>query len=75
MPVPSPVWGTGPGRARAGQVRLTLCGLGQPTKILALRVGPGSARYPISDASWEPEHVFSDDGNMLTRYKTRHNLL
>ena len=25
--------------------------------------------YPISDASWEPEHVFSDDGNMLTQYK------
>jgi hypothetical protein len=22
--------------------------------------------YPISDASWEPEHVFSDDGDMLT---------
>ena len=25
--------------------------------------------YPISDASWEPKHVFSDDGNMLTQYK------
>jgi hypothetical protein len=30
--------------------------------------------YPISNASWEPEHVFSDDGDMLTQYKTRHNL-
>ena len=30
--------------------------------------------YPISDASWEPEHVFSDDGNMLTQYKLRHSL-
>jgi hypothetical protein len=30
--------------------------------------------YLIFDASWEPEHVFSDDGDMLTRYKTRHNL-
>ena len=30
--------------------------------------------YPISDASWEPEHVFSDDGNMLTQYKWRHRL-
>ena len=25
--------------------------------------------YPISDATWEPEHVFSDDGDMLTQYK------
>ena len=25
--------------------------------------------YLISDASWEPEHVFSDDGDMLTQYK------
>ena len=30
--------------------------------------------YPISDASWEPEHVFSDDENMLTQYKRRHRL-
>jgi Chromo (CHRromatin Organisation MOdifier) domain len=25
--------------------------------------------YPISDASWEPEHAFSDDGDMLKKYK------
>ena len=25
--------------------------------------------YPISNASWEPEHVFSDDGDMLAQYK------
>ena len=31
--------------------------------------------YPISDASWEPEHVFSDDdGNMLTQYKLQQSL-
>ena len=30
--------------------------------------------YPIADASWEPEHAFSDDGDTLTRYKQRHNL-
>jgi len=30
--------------------------------------------YPISDASWEPEHSFSDDGDTLARYKLRHNL-
>ena len=30
--------------------------------------------YPISDASWEPEHAFSDDGDILTRYKQRHHL-
>ena len=30
--------------------------------------------YPISDASWEPEHVFSDDGDTLKQYKLRHNL-
>jgi len=30
--------------------------------------------YPISDASWEPEQVFSDDGDTLTRYKQRHHL-
>ena len=31
--------------------------------------------YPITDASWEPEHAFSDDGDTLKTYKTRHNLL
>ena len=30
--------------------------------------------YPISEASWEPEQVFSDDGDLLTRYKQRHQL-
>ena len=30
--------------------------------------------YPISDASWEPEHSFSDDGETLTHYKLRHKL-
>jgi hypothetical protein len=30
--------------------------------------------YPISDASWEPEHTFLDDGDTLTCYKERHNL-
>jgi Chromo (CHRromatin Organisation MOdifier) domain len=30
--------------------------------------------YPISDASWEPEHSFSDNGNMLKQYKLRHHL-
>ena len=30
--------------------------------------------YPISDASWEPEHSFSDDGNTLNQYKRRHHL-
>jgi chromodomain-containing protein len=30
--------------------------------------------YPISDASWEPEHVFSDDGDTLSDYKHRHHL-
>lgn len=30
--------------------------------------------YPISEATWEPEDVFSDDGNMLTQYKERHQL-
>jgi hypothetical protein len=30
--------------------------------------------YPISDASWEPEHAFSNDGDILTQYKRRHNL-
>ena len=30
--------------------------------------------YPISDASWEPEHVFSDDGDTLKQYKLQHDL-
>ena len=30
--------------------------------------------YPISEASWEPEQVFSDDGNLLTKYKLNHHL-
>ena len=30
--------------------------------------------YPISDASWEPEHSFSNDGDILTQYKRRHRL-
>ena len=30
--------------------------------------------YPISDASWEPEHAFSDDGDILRQYKRRHHL-
>jgi hypothetical protein len=30
--------------------------------------------YPIEDASWEPEEVFSDDGDLLTQYKFRHRL-
>ena len=30
--------------------------------------------YPISNASWEPEHVFSDDGDTLKQYKLRHDL-
>ena len=29
--------------------------------------------YPISEASWEPEEVFSDDGDLLTHYKERTN--
>ena len=31
--------------------------------------------YPISEASWEPEEVFTDDGDVLTQYKRRHQLL
>jgi hypothetical protein len=31
--------------------------------------------YPISEASWEPEDVFTDDGDVLTQYKRRHQLL
>ena len=30
--------------------------------------------YPISDASWEPEHAFSNDGDILTQYKQCHKL-
>ena len=30
--------------------------------------------YPISEASWEPEEVFSDNGDLLIRYKTCHQL-
>ena len=30
--------------------------------------------YPIEEASWEPENVFSDDGDMLMRYKEKHQL-
>jgi len=30
--------------------------------------------YLISEASWEPEQAFSDDGNMLSLYKQRYQL-
>ena len=30
--------------------------------------------YRISDASWEPEHAFSNDGKILTEYKEQHHL-
>jgi Chromo (CHRromatin Organisation MOdifier) domain len=30
--------------------------------------------YPISKASWEPETAFSDDGDLLSTYKQRHQL-
>ena len=30
--------------------------------------------YPISEASLEPEHMFSEDGDLLTRYKQQHQL-
>ena len=30
--------------------------------------------YPISEALWEPEHVFSEDGDLLRRYKERHHI-
>ena len=30
--------------------------------------------YPISEALWEPEQVFSDNGNLLTKYKLDHHL-
>jgi hypothetical protein len=32
------------------------------------------AGYPVTEASWEPEHVFSDDGDTLSQYKLRHDL-
>ena len=31
--------------------------------------------YPISEASWEPEEMFSNDGNLLIHYKECHQLL
>ena len=30
--------------------------------------------YPIKEALWEPEEVFSDDGDLLSLYKDRHQL-
>ena len=30
--------------------------------------------YPILEATWEPEEMFSDDGELLTLYKRRHQL-
>ena len=30
--------------------------------------------YPITEASWEPESSFSNDGDVLDQYKTRHQL-
>ena len=30
--------------------------------------------YPISDASWELEHAFSNDGKILADYKKHHHL-
>ena len=30
--------------------------------------------YPISNASWELEHLFSDDGDILTQYKLQRSL-
>ena len=30
--------------------------------------------YPISNASWDPEHAFSNDGKILADYKKRHHL-
>ena len=29
--------------------------------------------YPISDASWELEHAFSDDGKILADYQKHHH--
>ena len=30
--------------------------------------------YPITNASWEPEHTFSNDSDTLTHYKLQHNI-
>ena len=30
--------------------------------------------YPVSEATWESESAFSEDGDMLQRYKERHQL-
>jgi hypothetical protein len=30
--------------------------------------------YPVSEALWEPEMAFSDDGDLLSFYKKRHQL-
>src|SRR5271168_159710 len=30
--------------------------------------------YPITEATWENESAFSDDGNMLQQYKIRHQI-
>jgi hypothetical protein len=30
--------------------------------------------YPISEASWEPKTAFSNDGDLLSIYKQRHQL-
>ena len=30
--------------------------------------------YPISEASWEPESSFSEDGDLLNLYKKRHQI-
>jgi hypothetical protein len=30
--------------------------------------------YPILEATWEPENVFSDNGDLLTQYEQRHQL-
>jgi Chromo (CHRromatin Organisation MOdifier) domain len=30
--------------------------------------------YPISEALWEPEEAFSDDGDLLSLYKKQHQL-
>ena len=30
--------------------------------------------YPVSEASWEPESSFSEDGDLLNLYKKRHQI-
>ena len=30
--------------------------------------------YPITEALWEPESAFSDDGDLLSTYKQKHQL-